>query len=226
MKLALFDLDHTLLDGDSEDQWGSYLIERGILDPLAYHPRKEVFHQSYREGALDIQALITFQLEVLMAYPKEMLYEWREEYIKTRIRPLVLKKGLQVIQEHQSQYHDIILITATNEFFTEPIARLLGIDHLISTRLEKHPDGTYTGKALGTPSYREGKVIRLDEWLAEQGRVLDDYEEIWFYSDSHNDLPLLTMVDHPIAVNPDKQLLEYSLKHNWKIMDFRKDGYI
>lgn len=220
MDLVLFDLDHTLLNGDTEIEWGRYLIERGLLEPKEYYATLAHFNQGYRQGKLDIYGLLQFQLKFLTRYPFETLYAWREEYIEKHIRPLIVEAGWRALAKHRSEGAEIILITATHEFLTTPIAKLLGIKHLIASRAERDAQGNYTGNTLGTPSYREGKVIRFQEWLDEQDHDRNDYKEILFYSDSHNDLPLLSIVTHPIAVNPDEQLLQHALQQHWQIADF------
>ena len=220
MNLALFDLDHTLLNGDTQSEWGCYLADRGIIDLAAYQESMAVFDESYHRGALDIRALIEFQIKILKPYPLPTLYAWREEFVQERIRPLLVEAGGKAIAEHKKQGDELVLITATNEFLTTPIAKLLDIQHLIASQEEYDVQGNLTGHFCGIPSYREGKVTRFHQWLKEQGRQRNYYKKILFYSDSHNDLPLLSLVDEPIIVNPDPQLREHALKNNWKIVDF------
>ena len=220
MKLVLFDLDHTLLNGDTQSEWGGYLADRGIIDLAAYQEEMAVFDETYRRGALDIRALVEFQVKILKPYPLPTLHAWREEFVQERIRPLLVEAGWKAITEHKKQGDELILITATNEFLTTPIAEHLGIKHLIASQEEYDAQGNLTGHLCGIPSYREGKVTRLHQWLKEQGRSRGDYNKILFYSDSHNDLPLLSLVNEPIIVTPDPQLREHALKNNWKIVDF------
>ena len=220
MNLVLFDLDHTLLNGDSQCEWGTFLVDQGIIEPSGFWQQHEQFRQDYENGILDIEAVLQFHLGILNRFPLEQLHAWREEYLQERIRPLILQKGFEVVDRHRQEDSDLILITATNDFLSAPIAELLGIEHLIASQGEKDSKGYYTGQSLGTPSYREGKVTRLTEWVKNQDRSFDDYNSTWFYSDSHNDLPLLSKVDHPIAVNPDAQLLAHGRENNWPIMDF------
>ena len=220
MNLILFDLDHTLLNGDTQSEWGCYLAARGVIDLTAYQAKMASFEESYRHGRLNIQELVQFQLAILKPFPIEQLHAWREEFVQQRIRPLIVDAGWKAIAHHQEQGDELILITATNEFLTTPIAQLLGIRHLIASKAECDAQGNYTGESCGVPSYREGKITRLHEWLAAEGRSWNDYEEIIFYSDSHNDLPLLSLVHRPIIVNPDQQLLAHAREKNWEIVDF------
>lgn len=220
MNLVLFDLDHTLLNGDTQSEWGCYLADRGIIDLATYQEAMAVFDESYHRGALDIKALVEFQIAILKPYPLPTLHAWRKEFVQERIRPLLVEAGWKTVREHQARGDDLILITATNEFLTTPIAELLGIRHLIASQEEYDDQGNLTGYFCGIPSYREGKVTRFHQWLQEEGRQRSDYGKILFYSDSHNDLPLLSVVDEPIIVNPDPQLREHALKNSWKIVDF------
>lgn len=218
--LVLFDLDHTLLNGDTQSEWGRYLADRNIIDLVAYQTKMAHFDQGYRQGKLDVEGLLQFQVEILKPYSLEKLHAWREEFVKERIRPLIVEEGWKAIAHHQKQGDQIILITATNEFLTKPIAQLLGIEHLIALKEERDQQGKYTGRVVGVPSYREGKIRRLEEWLIEQGRSFEDYTGTWLYSDSHNDLPLFLIVNNPVVVNPDKKLLDYAQEKKWPIVDF------
>jgi HAD superfamily hydrolase (TIGR01490 family) len=221
MDLALFDLDNTLLKGDSDDLWSRYLMHIGILDVEVHKYQSEAFYQSYLDGSLNIATWLEYQLEPLTRYSMETLCQWREDFIQEWIVPLMLPIGFKTIAEHKAKGDDIVIVTATNDFITEPIARRFGIKHLIASQAEKDASGHYTGRCYGTPSFREGKVKRLEEWLASQGKKRTDYQRSWFYSDSHNDIPLLSIVDSPVAVNPDATLLKYAQTAQWKIMDFR-----
>lgn len=220
MNLILFDLDHTLLNGDTQYEWGRYLAYRGIINFQEYQKQMAVFDEAYHRGALDIQKLIEFQINILKPYPLPKLHEWREEFVQERIRPLLVEAAWKTIAEHKNQGDELILITATNEFLTTPIVKLLGIKHLIAPQEEYDAEGNLTGHFCGVPSYREGKVTRVQQWLQEEKRTWEDYEKVWFYSDSHNDIPLLSLVDYPIVVNPDSKLQEHALKKQWKIVDF------
>lgn len=224
MKLALFDLDHTLINGDSDTSWANYLMTRGVLDPVKHKAQSDTFYQHYLEGGLDIQAWLRFQLEPLSRYPLETLHAWRRDFVETCIRPLVLEEGLKAIARHRDDGAEVVMITATNDFVTEPIAELLGVSVLIATQAEREQDGRYTGRPYGTPSFREGKIARLNEWLSQQGKSLTQYSDTWFYSDSHNDIPLLSMVKTPVAVNPDATLLNHARQLGWAVADFKREG--
>lgn len=220
MNLILFDLDHTLLNADTQSEWGRYLADRGIINFEEYQKAMTVFDKSYHEGKLDIKALVEFQIAILKPYPLSTLHQWREEFVQERIRPLLVEAGLEAVRKHKEQRDDLILITATNAFLTTPIAELLGIKYLLASQEEYDEAGNFTGRFCGVPSYRTGKITRLHQWFQEQQRSKEDYQKILFYSDSHNDIPLLSLVDEPIIVNPDDQLREHALKNQWKIVDF------
>jgi len=213
-KLALFDLDHTLLDGDSDVSWAEFLIEEGVLHPEEYHAKNQWFFDRYKDGTLDIHEFLEFQLAPLARHPRAQLDEWHEEYMQRKIRPIIQGRAVDLIARHNGELK--ALVTATNRFITEPIARELGIENLVATDIEEI-DGAFTGKPRGTPSFREGKVQRVQEWLATLGHRLDDYES-WFYSDSLNDLPLLLRVTNPVAVDPDSTLRAQAGERGWPIM--------
>jgi len=217
MKLALFDLDNTLIAGDSDCLWGEFLSEQGYVDSEAYQAGHERFYQEYVEGTMDIHEFLEFQLKVLADNDRSQLEEWRKKYIETKIKPIMLPKAIALIDEHRQKGHELLIITATNRFITEPIANAFKIDNLIACEPEEI-DGQYTGKVSGTPSYAEGKVTRLNEWLENQEQTFD---ESWFYSDSHNDIPLLKKVDHAIAVDPDDTLIAEAEKQNWPVISLR-----
>jgi HAD superfamily hydrolase (TIGR01490 family) len=217
MKLAIFDLDNTLIAGDSDCLWGEFLGEQGYVDSEAYQATHEKFYREYVEGVMDIHAFLEFQLKVLADNDQQALVEWRENYIETKIKPIMLPKAIELIEEHRQQGHELLIITATNRFITEPIAKEFNIDNLIACEPELIDD-QYTGKVVGTPSYAEGKVTRLNEWLENKKQRFD---ESWFYSDSHNDIPLLKEVDHAIAVDADDDLIAEAKKQNWSIISLR-----
>ncbi len=216
MKLAIFDLDNTLIAGDSDCLWGEFLSEQGYVDSEAYQAGHERFYQEYVEGTMDIHEFLQFQLKVLADNDRKILEEWRKSYIEKKINPLMLPKAIELIDDHRQQGHELLIITATNRFITEPIAKEFNIDNLIACEPELI-DGQYTGKVAGTPSYAEGKVTRLNEWLENHEQV----EESWFYSDSHNDIPLLKEVEHAIAVDGDETLITEAKKQNWSIISLR-----
>jgi HAD superfamily hydrolase (TIGR01490 family) len=216
-ELALFDLDNTLLSGDSDYEWAQFLIERGVLERSQYEAKNDHFFRQYKEGRLDIHEFLDFQLAPLARYPREELDRWHGEFMRTRVRPIVRPKGRDLVRRHLADNHLCAIVTSTNAFITAPIARELGIEHLLATELEVR-DGKFTGKPSGTPSFRLGKVTRLAEWLGERGQTLASFAASWFYSDSHNDLPLLERVTHPVAVDPDEVLRGEALARGWQII--------
>lgn len=217
MTLAIFDLDNTLLAGDSDHAWGDFLVEEGIVDAEVYRQANDRFYQEYLNGELDILHYLSFALEPLARHEPEQLLAWRERFVERKIRPMMLDKAHQLLEHHRNQGHTLMIITATNRFVTKPVADLLGIEHLIATDPEM-VDGRYTGKVAGIPSFQDGKVTRLQAWLAESGETL---EGAWFYSDSHNDAPLLRQVSHPVAVDPDPRLAELARQQGWAIISLR-----
>jgi HAD superfamily hydrolase (TIGR01490 family) len=219
VKLALFDLDNTLLDGDSDYCWAQYLIERGILERAEYERKNDWFYQHYKQGTLDIHQYLDFQLAPIAGRPREVIDEWHREFMATKIRPIVHAGTPALLATHAESLRAIV--TATNRFITDPIARELGVEHLIACEVEEMPDGRLTGRPRGTPSFREGKIARVHEWLESLGHRFGDFEETWFYSDSLNDLPLLEMVSHPVAVDPDPTLERHATGSGWPILRLR-----
>ncbi|MGR4067351.1 HAD-IB family hydrolase [Halomonas sp. LR3S48] len=217
MSLAIFDLDNTLLSIDSDHAWGEFLLEQGAVDAEAYREANDRFMADYEAGTLDIHAFLAVALRPLAENSPEQLAAWHQQFMASKVEPSILAKGEELLARHRSRGDTLLIITATNRFITGPIAQRLGVDHLIAVEPEVR-DGRYTGKVSGTPSYREGKVKRLEEWLAGTDLTLDD---AWFYSDSHNDLPLLQLVEHPVAVDPDPTLREEAEKRGWRIMSLR-----
>lgn len=215
MALALFDLDNTLLNGDSDHSWGIYLAEIGAVDPQLQKDKQDYFYQQYLAGELDIQEFCEFQFKVLTENSVEQLNAWHRDYMTTVVEPMIETGKAQLIEKHRNANDDIIIITATNDFITAPIAKRLGVEALIATTAE-FIDGHYTGKVSGTPCFQEGKITRLNEWLNANNVP---FENSYFYSDSINDLPLLQKVDTPIAVTPDDKLREYAKTHHWEIID-------
>lgn len=218
MNLAIFDLDNTLINGDSDHAWGEFLVEHSIVNRQEYALNNDQFYQDYTRGALDINAYLHFCLKVLAEHPLEQLLRWREQFIEEKIQPLVLPKARALIETHRNAGDTLLIITATNRFVTEPIAKLYGIDHLLASEAEMR-EGSYTGKPCGIPCYQEGKITRLNNWLKEQGL---SFSQSTFYSDSHNDLPLLKQVNRPVAVDPDPQLLTFAAEHGWSICSLRE----
>ncbi len=220
MKLAIFDLDNTLIAGDSDYLWGKFLCDHGYVDAEEYQAGHDRYYQDYLEGCLDIDEFLQFQLAPLAGRPLQQLHEWQQCYIETMIRPIILEQARALVEDHRRQGHTLLIITATNRFLTEPIAGILDIENLIATEPEFR-DGHYTGKHTGIPSYREGKIQRLELWLNENGL---NVEESWFYSDSHNDIPLLEQVDHATAVDPDEHLHQAAHKHGWPVISLRDNA--
>ncbi|MDR5899608.1 HAD-IB family hydrolase [Halomonas vilamensis] len=218
MSLAIFDLDNTLLSTDSDHAWGEFLLEQGVVDSVEYHQANERFMADYNAGTLDINAFLTVALKPLAENTPEQLAAWHQQFMASKIEPHILPKAEELIARHRTRGDTLLIITATNRFITGPIAERLGIDHLIAVEPEM-VDGHYTGKVSGVPSYREGKVTRLKAWLEDQEITLDG---AWFYSDSHNDIPLLEKIDNPVAVDPDDTLREVAEKRDWRIMSLRE----
>jgi HAD superfamily hydrolase (TIGR01490 family) len=214
-RLVLFDLDNTLLAGDSDFEWAQFLIEQGVLDREVYEARNQRFYDDYKAGTLDIHAFLDFQLKPLSRHPRSQLADWHREYMERKIRPMIRATARALVERHRGD--ERVVITATNSFVTAPIAREFGIAELIATEPEER-NGEFTGKVRGTPCFREGKVTRLEGWLAGRRSALADYAESWFYSDSHNDLPLLERVSHPVAVDPDDALRARAERGGWPII--------
>jgi HAD superfamily hydrolase (TIGR01490 family) len=215
MRLALFDLDNTLLSGDSDFEWAQFLIAQGVLDREVYEARNQAFYDQYKAGTLDIHEFLDFQLKPLSRHPREQLDAWHREFMATRIRPIVRERARELVARHAADL--CAIITATNSFVTAPIAREFGVSHLIATEPELR-DGVFTGGVSGTPCFRDGKVVRLEQWLAARGLTLAGCERSWFYSDSHNDLPLLSRVSDPVAVDPDDTLHRHAEQHGWPVI--------
>jgi len=220
MNLAIFDLDNTLLDGDSDYNWGLYLVKKGYLDEGEYKEQNQKFFEEYQVGKLDIFAFAEFQFRFLKNNTRKFLNDVRSDYINEIIKPMILKKAVDLVNQHKEAGDRLLIITATNSFITKPIGELFGIDELIGTDPEEHL-GEFTGKVKGTPSFKEGKVTRLFDWLDEKNLKLADFEKTFFYSDSHNDLALLEVVTNPVVVNGDKILLEKAQEKNWPTLNLK-----
>jgi HAD superfamily hydrolase (TIGR01490 family) len=217
VSLAIFDLDNTLLSIDSDHAWGEFLLEQGAVDPVAYREANERFMADYNAGTLDMAAFLEMALKPLAENTPEQLAAWHQQFMASKIEPHILPKAEELLARHRTKGDTLLIITATNRFITGPIAERLGVDDLIAVEPEM-VDGRYTGRVDGVPSYREGKVIRLQAWLEAQDITMDG---AWFYSDSHNDLPLLEKVDHPVAVDPDDTLRKVAEERHWRIMSLR-----
>jgi HAD superfamily hydrolase (TIGR01490 family) len=215
--IALFDLDNTLIAGDSDYLWGCFLVEHGIVDGATYERENRRFYDLYKIGKLDIYEFLDFQLQPLAANDLDTLQRWRAQYIEEKIVPILLPKAHDLINRHRQQGDTLAIITATNRFITGPIAELYGISHLLATEPELVGD-RYTGGITGIPCFQDGKVQQLSGWLQVHGQTLDDS---WFYSDSHNDLPLLNKVINPVAVDPDEIIEQHASEHGWPIISLR-----
>lgn len=217
MQLALFDLDNTLLSGDSDYEWTQHLISKGVLERDAFELRNSEFFAQYKAGTLDIYQFLDFQLASLAQNSRADLDTWHAEFMATRVRPMLDQKARDLVKRHQDQGDLCALVTATNSFVTGPICRELNIPHLIAT-IPAQVNGQFTGKPRGTPAYREGKVTRVEDWLESLGLWWSCFERSWFYSDSLNDLPLLSQVSDPVAVDPDSILRAHAEAAGWPIL--------
>ena len=220
MNLALFDLDNTLLIGDSDYKWAQFLIEKELLDRTEYESRNIEFYEQYKAGTLDIHQFLDFQLQPLSRYSRIQLDSWHNEFMKKEIMPQIAPGAYKLINTHMQEGDLCIIITATNRFVTEPIAKILGINNLIATEPDQD-NGEFNGKVMGTPCFREGKIKRLEEWMNEHNLTWLSFLKSWFYSDSLNDIPLLNKVSNPIAVDPDPTLRKYAKKNSWPIISLR-----
>ncbi|MCR4300991.1 MAG: HAD-IB family hydrolase [Sulfuricaulis sp.] len=217
MSLAIFDLDNTLLRGDSDHAWGRFLIENHIVDGTEYERENERYYTQYQAGTLDILEFLAFALRPLSLHDRATLDGWHRQFMRDKILPMITPAARALVEKHRSLGDTLVIITATNRFVTAPIAREFNIDHLIATEAEEQ-NGRYTGKVAGTPCYREGKVTRLKSWMPAHRQTL---KGSWFYSDSHNDLPLLSIVDHPVAVDPDETLSGEARQRGWQVLSLR-----
>jgi HAD superfamily hydrolase (TIGR01490 family) len=215
LNLALFDLDNTLLAGDSDFEWAQFLIEQGVLDREIYEARNQEFYEQYKKGALDIYEFLDFQLKPLARYPRRQLDEWHRSYMQAKIMPMMRETARALVARHATDL--CAVVTATNSFVTAPIAREFGIEHLVATE-PAQDGGEFTGGVAGLPCFRDGKIVRVEAWLAARGQRIDAFERSFFYSDSLNDLPLLARVSDPVAVDPDATLRAHALAHGWPVM--------
>ena len=217
MALALFDLDETLISGDSDYEWGAHLVSIGKVDAEYYASENERFYQDYLNGTLDVFAFLKFALRPLAENSYQELCQWRDEYIEERIKPIIKPKALDLVNKHRDAGDHLVIVTATNQFITEPTKEMFDIHDLIAT-LPEMVDGKFTGNVKGTPSYGPGKVTRLKEWLENNNHSL---EGSYFYSDSRNDIPLLELVTHPIVVDADEKLTSHAIKNNWQQLELK-----
>ncbi|MEI6744337.1 MAG: HAD family hydrolase [Methylococcaceae bacterium] len=220
MTLAIFDLDNTLISDDSDYLWGQFLVDQGIVDRTIYKQVNAQFYEDYQQGSLDMMAFLRFALKPLADHPIDQLHLWREQFLNEIISPILLKAATELVEKHRALGHTLLVITATNRFITAPIVEMYGIEHLLATTPELVNE-QYTGEIVGIPCFQEGKVTMLNEWLEKNSESLTGS---YFYSDSHNDLPLLKLVDNPIAVNPDDKLRHFSETEGWQIIDLRSES--
>jgi HAD superfamily hydrolase (TIGR01490 family) len=220
MELVLFDLDNTLLAGDSDFEWAQYLISRGVLDKEVYEARNQEFFDQYKAGTLDIFEFLDFQLKPLARHSREQLDAWHQEFMDTRIRPMMTPQSVALVKKHLDSGAIVAIVTATNSFVTGPIARAFGIPHLIAT-IPAQENGAFTGKPRGMPAFKAGKIERVENWLESLGLCWESFTRSWFYSDSHNDLPLLGKVSEPVAVDPDDTLRAHAAAQGWPVISLR-----
>ena len=222
MNLALFDLDNTLLAGDSDFEWAQFLISKGVVDREIQEAKNIEFYEHYKAGTLDIYEFLIFQLAPLTRHPRAELDAWHREYMDRHIRPIMTDKAKAVVARHLAAGDLCAIVTATNSFVTGPIAREFGIPHLIGTIPAVNPEnGAFSGGPRGTPSFQAGKITRVESWLESMGLWWGSFDDSYFYSDSHNDLPLMQKVKTPIAVDPDDKLRAHASQMGWKIITLR-----
>lgn len=220
MDLVLFDLDNTLLAGDSDFEWAQFLISLGVLDRELQEAKNVAFYEQYKAGTLDIFEFLDFQLAPLARHPREQLDTWHDEFMNTVIRPLITEKARMLVEQHLDRNALVAVVTATNSFVTGPIVREFGIPHVVAT-IAAQENGAFTGKPRGMPAFKAGKIERVDAWLEAMGLYFGSFERSWFYSDSHNDLPLMKRVSDPVAVDPDPTLEAYATAHGWLKLSLR-----
>ena len=222
MNLALFDLDNTLLAGDSDFEWAQFLISKGVVDREIQEAKNIQFYEQYKAGTLDIYEFLAFQLAPLARHDRAELDAWHREYVERHIRPIMTVRARQLVLEHLAGGDLCAIVTATNSFVTGPIAREFGIPHLIGTVPAVNPEnGRFSGSPTGTPSFQGGKIVRVEAWLESLGLWWGSFDNSFFYSDSHNDLPLMQKVKTPIAVDPDDRLRAHAGEQGWTILSLR-----
>lgn len=222
--LALFDLDHTLIPIDSDYEWGQFLTRVGAVDAEEFSRRNADFYAQYQAGTLDPVEYLEFALGTLAAFDKAQLGQWHQQFMREVIEPALLPAAYELLKRHQENNDLIAIITATNRFVTAPIADALGVVHLLAAEPEVDANGQLTGKLIGVPSSGAGKITHLKQWLDAQGKTLSDFERIYFYSDSQNDIPLLSLVSHPVATNPNALLQAHADQHGWQTLHLFKSN--
>ena len=220
MELVLFDLDNTLLAGDSDFEWAQFLISKGVLDKEVYEARNQQFYDQYKAGTLDIFEFLDFQLKPLARHSRAQLDAWHQEFMDTRVRPMMTPQSQALVKEHLASGAVVAIVTATNSFVTGPIARAFGIPHLVAT-IPAQENGAFTGKPRGTPAFKAGKIERVEAWLESLGLCWESFGKSSFYSDSHNDLPLMKKVNNPVAVDPDDTLRAHATAQGWPVISLR-----
>lgn len=223
MNIALFDLDHTLLPLDSDYEWGQFLVRIGAVDGAAFERRNAEFYAQYEAGTLDPVEYLEFALSTLAQFPRGQLNDWHLQFMNEVIRPAILPAALDLLGQHREAGDLIAIVTATNRFVTAPIAAAFEVENLIAAEPEVNPEGDITGKLLGIPTSGEGKVLHTQAWLAGMGKSLESFERSYFYSDSQNDIPLLSAVTHPVATNPNTRLKAHAQTHGWPILNLFND---
>ena len=220
MNLAIFDLDHTLINCDSDTEWPRYLMQKGVVDQAFVDKKNDKFYQDYLNGCLDIDEFLAFQLEPLSRFSRQELDGMHREFMQGFILPHISPMARMLVQSHHNAGDELLMISATNEFIITPIAQEFSITEIIGVSLETDAEGNFTGRYTGTPSFKEGKITRLNQWLAARGESLADYGKTYFYSDSRNDLPLLELASDPVAVNPDPVITEIASQRGWPVLNF------
>lgn len=223
MNLTLFDLDHTLLPLDSDYEWGQFLVRIGAVEPVAFAKRNAEFYALYEAGKLDPVEYLAFAFGTLARFPRKQLDAWHRQFMAEVIEPQLHSTARDLVKQHQDAGDLVAIVTATNRFVTAPIAQVFGVDHLIAAEPELTADNEFTGKHVGVPPYGQGKVVNLDNWLSGMGHSLQSFSRSTFYSDSQNDIPLLSLVTHPVATNPNARLAAHAAAHDWPIIKLFND---
>lgn len=223
MNLALFDLDHTILPLDSDNEWGQFLARTGAIDGAAYNRRNEQFFNDYNAGRLDPTAYLEFALGTLAQFDRPQLDRWHAQFMQEIVQPAIRPAALELVRRHQDAGDLVAIVTATNRFVTQPIAAAFGVEHLIAAEPELNADGGLTGRLIGIPTYADGKVVHTAAWLASLGKSLADFDKSYFYSDSPNDIPLMSIVTDPVATNPTAKLSAHAAAHGWPTLHLFND---